>query len=338
MEIKLNTLTPIWTGGVDGTADRLHATGLIGSLRWWYEVVVRGLGGWACDPSEHSCIYDSAKGLPSICDVCQIFGTTGWARRFRLTVTQQQKTNGISGTRQPDGQRFKRNNQSDRPNWYYKSGGFISATLDVTKLHAEFDAILILGLLKLLERQATLGAKPQMGYGIIKVEDQEQFEIDKFTEAIKLTTGNPIALNKPNLENLFFAEIELAQEDNPITPLLNLKYDLRAAFRAKPSRLNRDEQKQLRHFVCGTVKDERMASKIAISQLINGKLRVWGWIPHSLPVQGTSREEVVALIYTTIQSFGQVTKWRELASVRDTSGLIEPLEFLKSLLRESTNQ
>ena len=36
--IKIKTLTPLWTGGVDTTTDRLHETGIIGSLRWWYEV------------------------------------------------------------------------------------------------------------------------------------------------------------------------------------------------------------------------------------------------------------------------------------------------------------
>ncbi|WP_348531079.1 type III-B CRISPR module RAMP protein Cmr1, partial [Methanothrix sp.] len=36
LEIRLKTLTPLWTGGVDQTCDRLHETGLIGSLRWWY--------------------------------------------------------------------------------------------------------------------------------------------------------------------------------------------------------------------------------------------------------------------------------------------------------------
>ena len=33
MEIRLRTLTPIWTGGVGRTSDRLHESGLIGSLR-----------------------------------------------------------------------------------------------------------------------------------------------------------------------------------------------------------------------------------------------------------------------------------------------------------------
>ena len=50
-ELKIKTLTPIWTGGVEGKCDRLHETGIIGSMRWWYEAIVRGLGGYACDPT-----------------------------------------------------------------------------------------------------------------------------------------------------------------------------------------------------------------------------------------------------------------------------------------------
>lgn len=49
MKIKSRALTPIWTGGVDQTCNRLHETGLISSLRWWYESLVRGLGRYACD-------------------------------------------------------------------------------------------------------------------------------------------------------------------------------------------------------------------------------------------------------------------------------------------------
>jgi CRISPR-associated protein Cmr1 len=89
-KIILKTLTPLWTGGVDGTCDRLHETGLIGSLRWWYEALVRGLGGYACDPTEHSCTFDEERYRKSradderqrlrdagVCDVCQLFGCTG---------------------------------------------------------------------------------------------------------------------------------------------------------------------------------------------------------------------------------------------------------------------
>ncbi|BCP67181.1 type III-B CRISPR module RAMP protein Cmr1 [Thermus thermophilus] len=50
-EWKLKALTNIWTGDNKGKGDRLVPTGLMGSLRWWFEVLVRGLGGKACDPT-----------------------------------------------------------------------------------------------------------------------------------------------------------------------------------------------------------------------------------------------------------------------------------------------
>ncbi len=96
MEIRLQTLTPLWTGGVDQSCDRLHETGLIGSLRWWYEALVRGLGGFACDPTaEGRCEYNSKNPLPpeqQLCAVCYLFGCTGWARLFRLQIVEVQVT------------------------------------------------------------------------------------------------------------------------------------------------------------------------------------------------------------------------------------------------------
>jgi CRISPR-associated protein Cmr1 len=83
MKITIQTLTPLWTGGVDQTTDRLHETGLLGSLRWWYEALARGLGGYACDPtSEDRCPDKDGKH----CAACELFGCTGWARKFRLIV------------------------------------------------------------------------------------------------------------------------------------------------------------------------------------------------------------------------------------------------------------
>jgi CRISPR-associated protein Cmr1 len=79
-------------------------------LRWWYEAIVRGLGGYACDPtgedSQARCefdtkAYEQAKkdgepeaeainaGLHSVCPVCYLFGTTGWARLFQLRAIDE---------------------------------------------------------------------------------------------------------------------------------------------------------------------------------------------------------------------------------------------------------
>lgn len=88
MKIILKTLTPLWTGGVDGTCDRVHETGIIGSLRWWYEAIVRGLGGEACDPTHNSRCPDKQG---KHCVACELFGCTSWQRKFRLVV---EDTNG----------------------------------------------------------------------------------------------------------------------------------------------------------------------------------------------------------------------------------------------------
>jgi len=103
LEFKLKTLTPVWTGGVEMKCDRLHETGIIGSIRWWYEALVRGLDGYACDPLDGCKFntegYGKAKkekkpleecletGLQDVCAVCRFFGCTGWSKKFRFSIT-----------------------------------------------------------------------------------------------------------------------------------------------------------------------------------------------------------------------------------------------------------
>ena len=96
LKVRIRTLTPLWTGGIDGKVDRVHETGILGSLRWWYEAIVRGLGGKACDPtSENRCQYNPKDSRPpeeQLCGGCYLFGATGWRRRFRLEIVEAQTT------------------------------------------------------------------------------------------------------------------------------------------------------------------------------------------------------------------------------------------------------
>ena len=39
--IKLKIKTPLWTGDIDSRSDLLQPTGIIGSLRWWTEAILR---------------------------------------------------------------------------------------------------------------------------------------------------------------------------------------------------------------------------------------------------------------------------------------------------------
>jgi len=82
---EFEALTDIWTGDIDGRPDRLITTGILGSVRWWFEVVVRGLGGSACDPSAKRKTCQDDKH----CVVCELFGCTGWARKFRFDVLDE---------------------------------------------------------------------------------------------------------------------------------------------------------------------------------------------------------------------------------------------------------
>lgn len=59
---------------------------MLGSLRWWFEVLVRGLGGSPCDPSSNQ----KAGMNDQHCVVCEFFGCTGWARKFRFDVRTEQ--------------------------------------------------------------------------------------------------------------------------------------------------------------------------------------------------------------------------------------------------------
>lgn len=77
---ELSAKTDLWTGDADREPKRLITTGLLGSIRWWFEVLVRGLKGNACDPTRKQC-----EGR-NHCVVCELFGCTGWARKFRFEV------------------------------------------------------------------------------------------------------------------------------------------------------------------------------------------------------------------------------------------------------------
>ena len=351
LTIKLKTLTPLWTGGADGKSDRLHITGIIGSLRWWYEALVRGLGGSACDPSEYACnfkkdVYQKNKDksererllATGLCDVCQVFGATGWRRKFRLIVREDTHSEGPRGSQKTSGQRFKSNGHQ-KPTWYFNNGPGRAGeiTLDIISLKPDFDTQLIVGLLKMIEHHAALAARTQLGYGWVRIEDIKHqgefwsFDADQFVQLLPQGAQQGIAL--PNVFEMFFAEVDT--DDSDITATLNLKYDLRAAFRQAFG-----NNQQLRHSICGVVRGQhRRASKINFSQAVDEKVRIWGWIPEKLPIQDITRIQVADEIYQTISRYGAIKKWREFNSPRDTvmKSQGNKLAFLKSLYSGDSN-
>ncbi len=181
VEIQLHTVTPIWTGGVERQQmTRIQESSIIGSLRWWYEVIVRGLGGHACDPTQHQC----PRGDGSYCDVCQIFGATGWRRRFRLEVLEESKRFIFGGSSVfiPSGR-----THTDKKGRERKGGWFLlPGKMGTFKLRIDGDEKtlgVLASLLLFLEKWGSLGAKPQLGYGLFKIDEESRPRVNRLAEA-----------------------------------------------------------------------------------------------------------------------------------------------------------
>lgn len=175
LTIKLRTLTPIWTGGVEtGKMDRVHETGIMGSLRWWYEAILRGLGDKVCDSTgETRCRYDPRKpGTPEsqLCSACYLFGTTGWKRRFQLKISDENLLPAWDAK-----QALKITPYPRKRGWFLNPGQTGGFDMQLVGEPAALKKITFL--LRFLENWGNLGPRPQLGYGVFTIENINGAEI-----------------------------------------------------------------------------------------------------------------------------------------------------------------
>ena len=254
MEIKIKTLTPIWTGGVDRKCDRIHETGIIGSLRWWYEAIVRGLGGYACDPTSKNESKNEKERCPdknnNHCAVCEVFGCTGWGRKFRIVIKNDEYLQKVdSNVRNRKMHHFvpikglctlnnTKDSSPDKP-----------VIIELVSLRMEEMEYRILNkVFKLIEKYGGLGANLSQGNGIIKIIESE---LDTYTtslsssnktipEWIKERAKLGTTTYFPVFDRFFFGEFQLVFNQK-IDDLLekNLFFD-EGIVNKKPVRLNKD--------------------------------------------------------------------------------------------------
>ena len=334
-EIKIRTLTPLWTGDVDRECKSIKETGIIGSLRWWYEALVRGLGGYACDPtSDRKCelkqdkfneAIKSGKSIQGaldeqICPACQLFGCTGWSRKFRIKISDNTSFESGIGRIEVRSRSYRdRQGRSKIPKWYFPSPGRRGhLDLEITPLRfneSELNALKLT--LKVMEEWCAIGAKTHLGYGVFQLikGDGERYELtpEEVESALSLfeSVRSNITSNLPDLKWFFFSKVYLddsfTNEKTRIIKSLELRYDLRRLF-------GRD--RNLRYDIMGTVKGERRGSKIYISRVYQiqdrDEMRIWGWIPRVT----SSRDSIIEKIKEMICEWGNIT-WREFNSDRD---------------------
>jgi len=347
MKLEINTLTPLWTGGVEaGKVDRLHETGVIGSLRWWMEVFIRGLGGHVNDPTQNERSGFDQKKFDSsttrdertrlreagLCDVSQIFGATGWRRRFRLAIQDTTTPdNTVKSRIQAQRSYTDKKGQEHTPTWHFqdkpRSGRL---AIQIQSLTHDFQPEMIAGLIQFVANWSALGARAQMGFGVIEPVNGPS-EMQTLYNWLVATAGSRFYPNLPSLRNIFLARIKSKELSHLFTEqtTFNLKYDLRRLFAG-------DEG--LRHFIMGTVKDERMAAKVKISRPYgDGLVRVWGWIPEEAATiynSSWNRNTVVHAIYQHLKTNYTLQIWREMNSPRNTGApdISEAKIFLHNLL------
>jgi len=316
---------------------------------------VRGLGGKACNPtSKGECAFNAeeyAKISASderqrlrnagLCEVCQVFGATGWRRRFRLHIVETEVSDAqIDHTISLNNSKYTDDKGKQRtPTWYFrdptqsckpkpntpKQGLF---TIQIQSLDSDFSPDVIAALIQFIADWAALGARAQMGFGVIELQNG-RIDTQPIYDWLVHVAGNQTYTDLPSLRNIFLARISPKNgETFSEKDTFNLKYDLRRLFAS---------DKRLRHFIMGTVKGKRLAAKVKMSRSYgDGLMRVWGWIPEAADVyQGSwNRDKVVSEIHKHLSTNYTLQVWREMNSPRDT---ITPnngdaLVFLRDLL------
>lgn len=373
LTIHLQTLTPIWTGGVNPREmDRLQETSIIGSLRWWYEILMRSLGQNVCDitsdNSDKRCNYENNK---QVCDVCKIFGCTGWSRKFTLRMGNKYLKS-IPGIFIPSGRcHFGKRGKSDRPGgWHLPNGYFGNMSLHFIPAHA--NSFNIFNALLLMERHANFTPKSNVGYGVFKIANREQ--VKEKLPPLKIQC-NPQQNSYPLIQNMFFInirlpkpnvfsldEIKLLQSGKPIVQgkcvtkietrdrtnfndFMKQKGDVllpispiiknRLRYKYKHRMFDIDE------LLGKAARNDSIASKINISNLYlensHWEFRVWGWL------EGKDEkilDELHNFFNTEISRIFNVEtdvmniEWREFDSHRDS---VSPNEkdierYIRSLL------
>lgn len=153
-EVKFNIVTPLWTGDSERKGGTVRETGIIGSLRWWYEILVRGLGGTACDPTNTLCNNDA------FCDACSLFGCTGRSRKFKLEVVMPEEKKGES------------DDKTNVLGFMLKDGSVTLKFVPLKEIEGE-EWVLLNETIKLIARYGALGGRTAQGNGVIKLVDNE---------------------------------------------------------------------------------------------------------------------------------------------------------------------
>lgn len=232
MKIELKTLTPIWTGDTKRECKEIRETGILGSLRWWWEAILRGIGADVCDPMEPSCQGNNH------CAACHLFGCTGWGKLFRLRISNPEVA--VAGTRSFPLVNSRGNRWELKAGMRTRQNQWLTLSILPLKREEFRKADLCLKLLLTLQhRWAGMGANTQHGFGTIALLPDSLLTEDEREEAFKCLMElkdrwkifNPDRDGFPNLTEMFFCRIRL--DGSNVQSKKDLASDISDTFEGK---------------------------------------------------------------------------------------------------------
>jgi len=227
--INLRALTPLWTGGYKKQKgmDKINPSNILGWLRYWAEAIERiynpELKSEPCkitdDDIDRLELIDDVEltnktlGELGLCNICYVYGTTGWAKRFYMDISAGNgKMLNFDNKLIPSGREHK--NRSG--GWPLKGGYIGEFNITISYLEEETSILpYIIIPVKIISKFASFGGNTSNGNGAVcEVENNNNFGraiIEKFfSDNRKIDYSNKSQV--PNLLDMFLLESDSMQD------------------------------------------------------------------------------------------------------------------------------
>jgi len=269
VSLRLDTLTPLYTGGVGQHGDQIHPSGILGGIR------------------RFSCLLAAAVGDASF--EHQTWGTDAneeAGRRHAKRVAVRVDPSGLRPVTLPGRINWPRGDEQKRNGWFYNVAhegvlGLAFTRRGISDPHWQ----LLLLALRIQIRHATFGSRDQFGLGVLATDALPT------VAPLRGVVGPP--LDRPGLHRAFFASVRL-DTALPQDHRVRLEQGLRWREHLRHA-LRQPGQDELRHYVFGQLNRQGNAVNVSALYASGGQcsLRVWGVLPHTLPARFTSERPMI---------------------------------------------
>ena len=200
IKVTFKTITPLWTGDAWRENEKIRPSSIMGSLRFWFEVIcyfaeITGNSDYENGKLKkdnvngetfkkkilsNGCDFDSIDktlaelgiSLPS-----RIFGCTGWKGWMRIKeisiTSKNQEYKYYLGPLRLEDLKYEKNGGTRIPTWYFKEG-FNGSFEVIFEIEENILDPVFYPLLVFMEKYGFWGGKWNLGYGRLKVEKLER--------------------------------------------------------------------------------------------------------------------------------------------------------------------